>query len=92
METLVQIIQLLFTILIILLILRLLFAIIGNRGHPIVSAIFALTEPIVRPFRGMVRASHTEIVATLLALIAVIIVQYIVLQLLHVTATRGRIR
>ncbi len=90
METIIQLIQLLFTVLLILLILRLLFAIIGSRGHPIVSAIFALTEPFVRPFRGMVSAARQEVVATLLALIAVIIVQYIVLQLLH--AAGGRIR
>ncbi len=84
MEAVVQLIQLLFTILLILLLVRLLLlALRSNRSNPIVSTIFSSTEPIVRPFHGIVRAERQELVATFLALLAVLILQYIVLELLR---------
>ena len=58
MSTLAQILDLLFTLLLILLILRLIFsAISSQRGHPIIALIFNLTEWVVRPFRGIVRGA-----------------------------------
>jgi len=88
---LVEIISLLFTLVIILLILRLILEIVSaKRGHPIVAAIFGITEPIVRPFRGMIRSSRPEIIAIIFAIIAVAILQYVIVAILSSVIPHGK--
>ncbi|MBI3914465.1 MAG: YggT family protein [Chloroflexi bacterium] len=91
MATLLQILDLLFTLLLILLILRLIFtAISSNRGHPVIALIFNLTEWVVRPFRGIVRGGNQEILAVIFALIAVLIVRVLVFAVLAIGDGRGK--
>lgn len=87
--TLIGIIDLIFTIALILLILRLILELVSaRRGHPLVAAILSITEPLVRPFRGMIRSSREDIVATILAIIAVLIVRYLVVALIGAVLPR----
>jgi uncharacterized protein YggT (Ycf19 family) len=96
-EVIRRVVMLLFGVLQALLIIRiLLLLLVANPGNDIVSAILAVTDPFVEPFRGMFQLDRvtanqgsTLDVAAIVALIAWTLVEALVVALLSLGAGRG---
>jgi uncharacterized protein YggT (Ycf19 family) len=87
-----RVIALVFTVLEVLLLIRFTLKFLGaNAEHPLVSAIYGITEPLVAPFRGIfAQPAGTPVVeiATLLSIIFFILVAALIVAI--VRAVTGR--
>ncbi|MHB8631663.1 MAG: YggT family protein [Candidatus Limnocylindria bacterium] len=71
--TVTRVIMLLFTVLEVLLLIRFgLKALGANPQQPLVTALYGITEPLVRPFQGIWPPTNTPIVFDLPALLAIV--------------------
>jgi uncharacterized protein YggT (Ycf19 family) len=71
--TVTRVITLLFTVLEVLLLIRFALKLLGaNAGQPLVAALYAITEPLVRPFQGIWPQANTPVVFDLPALLAIV--------------------
>src|SRR5437588_10266853 len=71
--TVTRVVTLLFTVLEVLLLLRFVLKLLGaNAQQPLVSALYALTEPLVRPFQGIWPQTSAAVVFDLPALLAIV--------------------
>jgi uncharacterized protein YggT (Ycf19 family) len=87
-----RVIALVFTVLEVLLVVRFTLKLLAaNADHPLVSAIYGITEPLVAPFRGIfAQPAGTPVVeiATLLSIIFFILVAALIVAI--VRAVTGR--
>lgn len=71
--TVTRVITLLFTVLEVLLLVRFVMKLLGaNPGQALVSALYAITEPLTRPFQGIWPQTNTPVVFDLPALLAIV--------------------
>jgi len=71
--TVTSVVTLLFTVLEVLLLLRFIFKISGaNANQPLVSALYGVTEPLVRPFQGIFPEPSGPPVLDIAALLAIV--------------------
>jgi uncharacterized protein YggT (Ycf19 family) len=71
--TVTRVITLLFTVLEVLLLVRFGLKLLGaNAQQPLVNALYAITEPLVRPFQGIWPQTNTPLVFDLPALLAIV--------------------
>ena len=71
--TVTRIITLLFTVLEVLLLVRFGLKLLGaNAQQPLVNGLYAITEPLVRPFQGIWPQANTPVVFDLPALLAIV--------------------
>ena len=71
--TVTRVITLLFTVLEVLLLVRFGLKLLGaNAQQPLVNALYAITEPLVRPFQGIWPQTSTPVVFDLPALLAIV--------------------
>jgi len=71
--TITRVITLLFTVLEILLLVRFMLKLLGaNAGQALVAALYAITEPLTRPFQGIWPQASTPVVFDLPALLAIV--------------------
>ena len=71
--TVTRVITLLFTVLEVLLLVRFGLKLLGaNAQQPLVNALYAITEPLVRPFQGIWPQTNTPVVFDLPALLAIV--------------------
>ena len=92
--TVTSVVTLLFTVLEVLLLLRFIFKIAGaNANQPLVSALYGVTEPLVRPFQGIFpEPSGPPIldIAALLAIVFLFLVGALIVALVRaITAPRA---
>jgi uncharacterized protein YggT (Ycf19 family) len=92
--TVTSVVTLLFTVLEVLLLLRFIFKIAGaNANQPLVSALYGVTEPLVRPFQGIFpEPSGPPIldIAALLAIVFLFLVGALIVALVRaITAPRS---
>ncbi len=68
-----RVITLVFTVLEVLLLIRFTLKLLGaNAGQALVSALYGITEPLVRPFQGIWPQTDTPVVFDLPALLAIV--------------------
>ena len=89
-----RVIALVFTVLEVLLLVRFTLKLLGaNADHPLTSAIYGITEPLVAPFRGIfAQPAGTPVVeiATLLSIVFFVLVAALIVALVRaVTGRRG---
>ena len=71
--TVTRVITLLFTVLEVLLLIRFAMKLLGaNPQQPLVSGLYTITEPLVRPFQGIWPQTNTPVVFDLPALLAIV--------------------
>lgn len=71
--TVTRVITLLFTVLEVLLLIRFGLKLLGaNAQQPLVNGLYAITEPLVRPFQGIWPQTNTPVVFDLPALLAIV--------------------
>ncbi|HEX6060836.1 MAG TPA: YggT family protein [Candidatus Limnocylindria bacterium] len=71
--TVTRVITLLFTVLEVLLLVRFGLKLLGaNAQQPLVNGLYAITEPLVRPFQGIWPQTNTPVVFDLPALLAIV--------------------
>jgi len=71
--TVTRVITLLFTVLEVLLLVRFGLKLLGaNAQQPLVNGLYAITEPLVRPFQGIWPQANTPVVFDLPALLAIV--------------------
>ncbi len=71
--TVTRVIALVFTVLEVLLLIRFTLKLLGaNAGQALVSALYGITEPLVRPFQGIWPQTDTPLVFDLPALLAIV--------------------
>lgn len=71
--TVTRVITLLFTVLEVLLLIRFALKLLGaNAAQPLVAGLYAITEPLVRPFQGIWPQASTPVVFDLPALLAIV--------------------
>ncbi len=71
--TVTSVVTLLFTVLEVLLLLRFIFKIAGaNANQPLVSALYGVTEPLVRPFQGIFPEPSGPPILDIAALLAIV--------------------
>jgi uncharacterized protein YggT (Ycf19 family) len=71
--TVTRVITLLFTVLEVLLLIRFGLKLLGaNAQQPLVNALYAITEPLVRPFQGIWPQTNAPVVFDLPALLAIV--------------------
>jgi uncharacterized protein YggT (Ycf19 family) len=71
--TVTRVITLLFTALEVLLLIRFVLKLLGaNPGQPLVAGLYAITEPLTRPFQGIWPQTNTPVVFDLPALLAIV--------------------
>jgi len=71
--TVTRVITLLFTVLEVLLLARFTLKMLGaNPQQPLVAGLYAITEPLVRPFQGIWPQTNTPVVFDLAALLAIV--------------------
>ncbi|HEX9494691.1 MAG TPA: YggT family protein [Candidatus Limnocylindria bacterium] len=71
--TVTRVVTLLFTVLEVLLLIRFVLKLLGaNPAQPLVSGLYAITEPLVRPFQGIWPQTSTPVVIDLPALLAIV--------------------
>lgn len=71
--TVTRVITLLFTVLEVLLLVRFGLKVLGaNAQQPLVNGLYAITEPLVRPFQGIWPQTNTPVVFDLPALLAIV--------------------
>ena len=71
--TVTRVIVLVFTVLEVLLLIRFAMKLLGaNPQQPLVNGLYALTEPLVRPFQGIWPQTNTPVVFDLAALLAIV--------------------
>jgi YggT family protein len=71
--TVTRVVALLFTALEVLLLIRFALKLLGaNAGQPLVAALYAVTEPLVRPFQGIFPQANGPVVIDLPALLAIV--------------------
>jgi uncharacterized protein YggT (Ycf19 family) len=71
--TVTRVITLLFTVLEVMLLFRFAMKLLGaNPQQPLVAGLYAITEPLVRPFQGIWPQSDTPVVFDLAALLAIV--------------------
>lgn len=80
----IQLINTAFTVLIWLIIGRCILSFVShNPYHPIIKFVYDITEPIKSPFRRLLPAAGVIDFSPILAIMAVTLVQYLVMQLLY---------
>ena len=73
MWTVTSVVTLIFTVLEVLLLLRFVFKLAGaNANQPLISALYAVTEPLARPFQGIFPESGGFPVLDVPALLAIV--------------------
>lgn len=71
--TVTRVVTLLFTVLEVLLLVRFAMKLLGaNASQPLVSALYGITEPLVRPFQGIFSQTDQPVVFDLPALLAIV--------------------
>src|SRR5437773_11837792 len=71
--TVTSVVTLIFTVLEVLLLLRFIFKLMGaNGGQPLVAALYAVTEPLTRPFQGIFPIPDSPPIVDLPALLAIV--------------------
>ena len=90
--TVTRVITLLFTALEVLLLIRFALKLLGaNAGQPLVAALYAVTEPLVRPFQGIFPQANGPVVIDLPALLAIVFLFLIAALIVALTrAIAGR--
>ncbi|HEV2251272.1 MAG TPA: YggT family protein [Candidatus Limnocylindria bacterium] len=77
--TVTRVITLLFTVLEVVLLIRFALKLLGaNPQQPLVNGLYAITEPLVRPFQGIWPQTNTPVVFDLPALLAIVFLFLIV--------------
>lgn len=80
----IQLINTAFTVLIWLIIGRCILSFVShNPYHPIIKFVYDITEPIMSPFRRLLPSAGVIDFSPILAIMAVTLVQYLVMQLLY---------
>ena len=71
--TVTSVVTLIFTVLEVLLLLRFMFKLMGaNGGQPLVAALYAVTEPLTRPFQGIFPIPDSPPIVDIPALLAIV--------------------
>lgn len=87
-----RVLALIFTVLEVLLLLRFTLKLLGaNIGQPLVSGLYGLTEPLVRPFQGIFpepRAGVVIDIAALMAILFLFLVAALIVALVRAIAGR----
>lgn len=88
-----RVVTLLFTVLEVLLLVRFAMKLLGaNATQPLVSALYGITEPLVRPFQGIFSQTNQPVVFDLPALLAILflfLVAALVVALVRAVAGRN---
>ena len=90
--TVTRVVTLVFTVLEVLLLLRFTFKLLGaNQGQALVATLYAVTEPLVRPFQGIfaVSADSPLDLAALLAIVFLFLVAALIVALVRALTTRS---